>query len=90
MDFNPIHIDHCIDSIRQSLMCASNITPLPYAWFTEYETVLPVTNVLRTCRDFDVLREWARERQSFTFNFTIHVDDPLGNVVIRPVDDEVI
>lgn len=85
MDFNPIHIDHCIDSIRQSLMCSSDITPIPYVWFTEHQAALPVTNVFRTCRDFDVLREWARERQSFTFNSSVHVDDPLGNVVIEPI-----
>lgn len=82
MDFNPIHIDHCIDSIRQTLMCSSDITPIPYVWFPQHQQNLPVTSVARTCRDFEALREWARERQSLLFNTSLHVDDPLGDVVM--------
>lgn len=77
-----IHIDHCIDSIRQTLMCASDITPMPFAWYLEWEVNFPVFNTLHTCRDFDAIREWALERQSFTFNTTIHEEDPLGDNII--------
>ena len=65
----PTRMDHSIDPIRQSLMCSSDITPLPYAWYTHYQMALQATGVIRRCREFDALQEWGRERQSFTFNF---------------------
>ncbi|KAF1953089.1 hypothetical protein CC80DRAFT_570938, partial [Byssothecium circinans] len=54
------HTDHCIDSIRQSLMCSSEITPLPYAWWPKYERVLPTAGVTHTCRDFEAIRDWEK------------------------------
>ena len=78
----PTRMDHCIDSIRQSLMCSSDIKPLPYASYPRYQMAIPATGVIRRCREFDALREWARERQSFIFNISVHVDDPFGNIVI--------
>ena len=26
------HLEHCIGALRQSLMCASDIPPLPWVW----------------------------------------------------------
>jgi len=26
------HMEHCYDSLRQSLMCSADLTPLPWAW----------------------------------------------------------
>jgi hypothetical protein len=70
-----IHIDHCIDMLRQSVMCSSDVTPIPYAWYPKYQEVLPMTGIMHTCRDFDAVRDWARERQTFKFNATDHVEE---------------
>ena len=78
-----IHLDHCIDAIRQTLMCASDITPMPFAWYLEYQVNFPVFDTLHTCRDFDAIKEWAQARQSLTFDTTIHEEDPLGNNIIE-------
>lgn len=75
------HMDHCIDSLRQSLMCSSDITPIPYAWYPKFNSVLPATGVMHTCRDFDAIRDWARERRSVGVHLGAQVEDPLGNVV---------
>ncbi|KAF1978171.1 hypothetical protein BU23DRAFT_577611 [Bimuria novae-zelandiae CBS 107.79] len=75
------HMDHCIDSLRQSLMCSSDITPIPYAWYPKYNQVLPTTGVPHTCRDFDAIREWAKERYTDQMELKVRMDDPLGNVV---------
>jgi hypothetical protein len=69
------HIDHCIDMLRQSVMCSSDVTPIPYAWYPQYQEVLPMTGITHTCRDFDAIRDWARERQSLKFNETDHVEE---------------
>ena len=75
------HMDHCIDSLRQHIMCASDVTPISYAWYPNYNLTLPTTAVMHTCRDFDAIREWARARKSKEFSMQDRVDDPLGNVV---------
>lgn len=56
--------DHCIDYIRQALMCHGDVTPIPLYWKeydesgapTRYETNWEVTH---TCRNWDVLYKWA-------------------------------
>lgn len=58
-----VHLDHCIDQIRQALMCHADLTPVP---------MKPVEGGLadsilgngeaHTCRDFDAIWEWVEER----------------------------
>lgn len=71
------HIDHCIDTIRQSLMCAVDVTPLPFIWVEEDKSVKEVAAVLHTCRDFDAVKAWAQEHHIHTFDRTQHVHDDL-------------
>jgi len=69
------HIDHCIDSIRQSLMCSSDITPIPWAWVEEHQKLEPVATGMHTCRDFDAIREWANHRIIKNFDPKLRVTD---------------
>jgi len=79
---NMKHIDHCIESIRQSLMCSADVTPLPYVWWSQYGEYFPSTAVMHTCRDFDALVDWAKERRApKVVNQTVQVYDPLGETV---------
>jgi hypothetical protein len=56
------HTSHCIDSLRQSLMCASDITPI--VWIRDEENKLrPEGRVIHTCRNFEAIRQWARDNQ---------------------------
>ncbi|KAF2123208.1 hypothetical protein BDV96DRAFT_15554 [Lophiotrema nucula] len=60
-DVSPAHMRHCIDYLRQSIMCAadSNLEPVNEelggvtGWGSE-----------RTCRDFDALVGWTRKHRS--------------------------
>lgn len=74
------HIDHCIDTIRQSLMCASDLTPLPFVWSEENQKTMEVARVLHTCRNFDAIREWGKE------NHVKHLDR--SRKVYDPLDDD--
>ncbi|KAL1747969.1 hypothetical protein HDZ31DRAFT_60839 [Schizophyllum fasciatum] len=56
------HLNHCIDSIRQSLMCSSDISVNVWQWSEHYEFVAGRVNVAHSCRSFDKLREWTRGR----------------------------
>lgn len=78
-----VHMDHCIDQIRQALMCSSDISPRPFGWDPKLRMVMPINNVIRTCRNFDSIRDWARTHQTHDMNMTFQVEDPLGNVVIE-------
>ncbi|EAU31769.1 predicted protein [Aspergillus terreus NIH2624] len=71
------HIDHCIDTIRQSLMCAVDVTPLPFVWVERDQRVKEVAAVIHTCRDFDAIKDWAQEHHIKTFDRTKHVHDDL-------------
>ncbi|PKY03303.1 hypothetical protein P168DRAFT_319831 [Aspergillus campestris IBT 28561] len=71
------HLDHCIDSLRQSLMCSSDISTIIWQWDTNTGTSRPHANVTHTCRDFDVIHQWALENQAPKWNQSIYVPDPL-------------
>ncbi|KAF2501409.1 hypothetical protein BU16DRAFT_451673 [Lophium mytilinum] len=61
------HVDHCVDSIRQSLMCSGDVTPLPWKWGkneTDGTDLLhPEAHVVHTCRDWTSLIQWAKDRK---------------------------
>ena len=49
------HIDHCIDSLRQAIQCASDISPYVFQWSEEDRGVRAFADVAHTCRDFDAV-----------------------------------
>ncbi|KAF2804151.1 uncharacterized protein BDZ99DRAFT_525744 [Mytilinidion resinicola] len=60
------HLNHCIESIRLSLMCAANVALYSFQWPEEGEehTRKPKTktNSSRVCVDWERLDSWTRER----------------------------
>lgn len=56
------HIDHCVDSIRQSLMCHADVTPVIYTWSDTSKRYVAKTHVPHVCRNFDAVSAWASER----------------------------
>ncbi|KAH8881824.1 hypothetical protein GQ53DRAFT_667064, partial [Thozetella sp. PMI_491] len=56
-------IVHCIDRLRQNVMCHSNISPLFYTWDTGKEIPRWMINMEtpQKCRNFDRVNEWARD-----------------------------
>ncbi|KAH8894557.1 hypothetical protein GQ53DRAFT_643295, partial [Thozetella sp. PMI_491] len=68
--FTKEHSDHCIDSIRQSLMCKANTNMYMLEWPEvregESRPELPSQNVVShstsTCVNWDLLDAWARKR----------------------------
>jgi DUF1365 family protein len=61
---NPHHLNyehfmHCIDSLRQAIMCFSDITPIPFAWDERVGHVQHHESIRHTCRNFDAIHGWA-------------------------------
>ncbi|MCJ1227899.1 hypothetical protein MMC12_004558 [Toensbergia leucococca] len=54
------HFDHCIDAIRQSIMCHGDIATVYWRWIAAREVPLPRLEVTHTCRNFDKIRDWGK------------------------------
>ncbi|KAF1365565.1 hypothetical protein EJ07DRAFT_95628, partial [Lizonia empirigonia] len=57
-----LYVDHCIESIRQSLMCNADVTPMHYEWSDDIKSVVPKITVTHTCRDFEEIQKWTTNR----------------------------
>ena len=55
------HIDHCIENLRRALTCHADTSAMTYDWVEASSLVLH-SETLHTCRDFDLIRDWAYER----------------------------
>ncbi|KAK0648253.1 hypothetical protein B0T16DRAFT_455738 [Cercophora newfieldiana] len=60
------HLAHCVNDLRQALQCAADITPLTFTRTTLNGRVAydpsPHFEMRRTCRNWDKINNWARER----------------------------
>ncbi|PLB53919.1 hypothetical protein P170DRAFT_344221 [Aspergillus steynii IBT 23096] len=80
-DMSMEHTGHCIDVIRQSLMCSADISVVPWTWHTEAKVVRPHDNSTHTCRNFGAIQKWAKDRQAPNWNESVFVPDPLRGEV---------
>lgn len=71
------HVDHCIDQLRQSVMCQSDLTPNWLQWDENHQTHLGARDMEHSCRSFERVQEWAKERYQEPFDLSIRVPDPL-------------
>ncbi|KAF1988328.1 hypothetical protein K402DRAFT_328891 [Aulographum hederae CBS 113979] len=56
-NFQRIHIDHCLDQIRQALMCAGDMTPTPMYTWPGFGIALG-RSAAHSCRKWESIREW--------------------------------
>ncbi|KUJ19253.1 uncharacterized protein LY89DRAFT_731660 [Mollisia scopiformis] len=58
------HVSHCLDILRQQLMCTVDVGVLGQVWVHKNEPeAFTDFNTKHTCRDFEAVRTWAEERQ---------------------------
>ncbi|KZM21317.1 hypothetical protein ST47_g7533 [Ascochyta rabiei] len=58
------HIDHCVDYLRQFIMCAGDITPVTSNWVLTHHSPHPDFNTMHKCRNFDKLLEYVEEHDN--------------------------
>ena len=65
-----IHTSHCLDILRQQLMCTTDIGVLGQVWWDSSSPGEPIQphaftdfNTQHKCRNFDAIRQWAEEHQ---------------------------
>ncbi|KAK0637155.1 hypothetical protein B0T17DRAFT_520774 [Bombardia bombarda] len=74
------HLDHCIDMLRQSIMCNSDVTPITFARTSLDSSMKVVAEVVHTCRSFSKIQQWAWNRrvvENIDKNKVV-TGDPLG------------
>ncbi|EPS98712.1 hypothetical protein FOMPIDRAFT_1031360 [Fomitopsis schrenkii] len=57
-DFYRVHLDHCIDLLRQTLMCSADVGLITFDWVAEKHNPWPNFSTLHRCRNFDRVVEW--------------------------------
>jgi len=61
-DTEPMHVEHCINQLRQFIMCSGDMTPIPTRFYESIGRNYIDSDVLHTCRDFASLRNWLTGR----------------------------
>lgn len=75
------HIDHCLDSLRQFLMCKADVSIVTYDWLDNHRRPFPNFNVQHECRSFDAVNDWARERSLDIFDNSSLVHPNFGTSI---------
>jgi hypothetical protein len=57
------HFSHCIEMIRQSLMCSADITPMVWQWSEKDQKTQLHVDVAHTCRNWESISVWAKEHR---------------------------
>ncbi|POS71687.1 hypothetical protein DHEL01_v209921 [Diaporthe helianthi] len=58
------HISHCLDTIRQTLMCSPETGVLGQVWYDqENPSAFPDFNTKHKCKNFDDISKWAVDHQ---------------------------
>ncbi|RKF60825.1 putative tat pathway signal sequence [Erysiphe neolycopersici] len=58
------HVSHCLDIIRQQLMCTPNVGLLGQIWWDRRAPKAFVDfNTQHKCQNYDAIRDWAEKRQ---------------------------
>lgn len=56
----PLHLDHCIDVLRQALMCKPDLTLLVSDWHDDYRNPWLDFGPERECMNWDSIFEWSK------------------------------
>ncbi|KAK4955625.1 hypothetical protein LTR10_006564 [Elasticomyces elasticus] len=57
------HIGHCVDILRQQLMCTADFNVFGQVWVTDIDAAFPDFMTKHKCKDFDAIRQWAHDGQ---------------------------
>lgn len=59
------HVGHCLDILRQRLMCQPDIGVLGQIWYNKAKPqAYPDFNTLHKCKNYESIRQWAEEHQA--------------------------
>ncbi|KAJ0109998.1 uncharacterized protein J7T55_014800 [Diaporthe amygdali] len=67
------HWDHCIDSLRQTIMCHADVAPIPFhVNVPDKKGIFPRLATTHTCRNFDRIQQWAKDNWAGAWDFNLN------------------
>ncbi|KAF9065603.1 hypothetical protein BDP27DRAFT_1298076 [Rhodocollybia butyracea] len=81
-DMGMDHTWHCIDSIRQSLMCSADISVNVWQWDDKIEKVVGHSDIIHSCRNFDKVRDWALDRRIHKWIDGTYIENDLPDIPV--------
>ncbi|KAL5366465.1 hypothetical protein BJX96DRAFT_169954 [Aspergillus floccosus] len=60
------HLDHCIDILRQNIMCNGDASVITHNWVEGYQFPYPNFNTKHKCRNFGRIVEWEKKNQVYS------------------------
>lgn len=57
------HMGHCVEWLRQSLLCNADIGTITWAWKDREQAVVAHDASVHQCRNFHDIWKWARDHQ---------------------------
>lgn len=78
-DADPQVIDHCLDNVRERLLCSADAGIIPSVWTSKDEN-FPLFGSQHKCHSYDALMEWNRKwhesERERTIDWTVRVSAP--------------
>ncbi|KAK6969383.1 hypothetical protein R3P38DRAFT_3243499 [Favolaschia claudopus] len=72
------HVSHCVDWLRESIMCHVDISVIVWQWNDRVKQSTPKARIPHVCRKFEPIWEWGRENaMRVDYNFTVRIEDGL-------------
>ncbi|KAL2000729.1 hypothetical protein VTN02DRAFT_2700 [Thermoascus thermophilus] len=56
------HLDHCVDLLRQALMCNPDTSIITFKSVDTQASPVPEYGLPRRCRDFEAILQWGLDR----------------------------
>ncbi|KAK4223862.1 hypothetical protein QBC38DRAFT_516132 [Podospora fimiseda] len=60
--YRRIHVDHCVDYLRNRLMCLSDMGLIPYFWLGDEGDVVGDMSRTFTCRNYESVRQFVKAK----------------------------
>jgi len=77
-------VDHCIEMLRQVLMCSSDLGIITYNFVSFRPEAWPDFNTVHQCRDFEKVVNWYHDRELYTTKTggSTHITKTAGAFVV--------
>jgi hypothetical protein len=63
-DIEEAHLEHCVDVIRQRLMCTADASIVTFRWVKGLSTPYPNFHTQHMCNDYEGLLRWGEGRKA--------------------------
>ncbi|KAK1141021.1 hypothetical protein N8T08_009594 [Aspergillus melleus] len=71
------HTDHCIEMLRQLLMCSADLHLITYDWVDGWDYPWPDFSENHFCRDYERVHSWGKSH--------LAKSDAPGGLILKPV-----